>query len=98
MAASPSTLPPGVKRDQPLARLTTVRTGGTADLFARPSTVAELGRLVAWAAAEGIEVGVVGSGSNLLIADGGVRGLVIKLNGELTAIEVQSTRILCGAG
>ena len=66
------TLPPGVERDYPLARLTTIRTGGHAELFARPGTIEELERLLAWAAAHEIEVGVVGSGSNLLVADEGV--------------------------
>jgi len=91
-------LPFGVTRDYPLARLTTIRTGGSADMFARPGTIAELERLVSWAAAEGLEVGVVGSGSNLLVADDGVRGLVIKLDKELSTIELDGTRIRCGGG
>jgi UDP-N-acetylmuramate dehydrogenase len=87
-----------VDRDYPLARLTTVRTGGQAEFFARPGTLEELERLVAWAASDGVEVGVVGSGSNLLVADEGVRGLVVKLDNELTKIELDGTRIRCGAG
>ena len=43
--------------------------------------------LLAWAATEGLAVGVVGSGSNLLVSDDGFRGLVLKLDGELAAIE-----------
>jgi UDP-N-acetylenolpyruvoylglucosamine reductase len=91
-------LPPGVIRDYPLARLTTIRTGGHAEFFARPGTLAELEQLVAWAAEHGIEVGVVGSGSNLLVADAGVKGLIVKLDKELAAIAVQGTQIHCGAG
>jgi UDP-N-acetylenolpyruvoylglucosamine reductase len=91
-------LPAGVQRDFPLARLTTIRTGGPAELFARPGSVAALQQLLAWAGAEGLEVGVVGSGSNLLIADAGVRGLVLKLDDELTQIELDGTRIECGGG
>jgi UDP-N-acetylenolpyruvoylglucosamine reductase len=90
--------PPGVQRDYPLARLTTIRTGGSAELFARPGSVEELERLLAWAQAEGLEVGVVGSGSNLLVADLGVRGLVLKLDKELSTIELDGTRIRCGGG
>ena len=93
-----STLPEGVQRDYPLARLTTIRTGGAAELFARAGTLAELERLLAWAGAQGIEVGVVGSGSNLLVADAGVRGLVVKLDQELSEIELEGTRINCGGG
>jgi UDP-N-acetylenolpyruvoylglucosamine reductase len=93
-----SSLPPGVRRDYPLARLTTIRTGGTADLFAFASTLPALERLVAWAHATGLEVGVVGSGSNLLVADAGVRGLVIKLDKELSKIELDGRRMRCGGG
>jgi len=91
--------PPGVQRDFPLARLTTVRTGGPAEFFARPGSVHELQRLLAWAADWELQVGVVGSGSNLLVADTGVSGLVIKLDGELTTIEldgIAADRLLCG--
>ncbi len=87
-----------MQRDFPLARLTTIRTGGRAELFARPGSVGALEALMAWAAAESLEVGVVGSGSNLLIADAGVRGLVLKLDDELTRIELDGTRLQCGGG
>jgi len=88
--------PPGVELDRPLARLTTVRTGGSADFFARPDSPERLGELLAWSQGEGIAVGVVGSGSNLLISDEGFRGLVMKLNGALAAIEQEGTHLLCG--
>ncbi len=90
--------PAGVKPGYPLARLTTIRTGGPAELFARAGTVSELEALLAWADGEGLEVGVVGSGSNLLVADAGVRGLVVKLDQELSEIELDGTRIRCGGG
>jgi len=90
--------PRDVAEDYPLARLTTIRTGGRGDFFARPHTDATLAELLAWAAAEGIEVGVVGSGSNLLIADAGFRGLVMKLDGSLSTIEQDGERLLCGGG
>ncbi len=91
-------VPEGIQRDYPLSRLTTIRTGGPAELFARPGTVAELEAVLAWAAAEGVRVGVVGWGSNLLIADAGVRGLVLKLDQELSQITVDGTRMNCGGG
>jgi UDP-N-acetylenolpyruvoylglucosamine reductase len=93
-----SDLPPGVQRDFSLARLTTIRTGGPAELFARPGSLDELERLLTWAAKESIEVGVVGSGSNLLVADRGVRGLIVKLDADLSKIEIDGTRIRCGGG
>ncbi len=93
-----SQVPPGAERDYSLARLTTVRTGGEADWFARPSTEAELLELLAFAEEEGLALGVVGSGSNLLVADEGFRGLAIKLDGELARIERQDERLFCGGG
>jgi UDP-N-acetylenolpyruvoylglucosamine reductase len=90
--------PPGVERDHPLARLTTVRTGGSAEFFARPGTEAKLLELLAWAANEGLAVETVGSGSNLLVADDGVQGLVLKLAGELASLDREGTRLVCGAG
>jgi UDP-N-acetylmuramate dehydrogenase len=91
-------LPPGVERDYPLARLTTVRTGGPADLFARPGAEEELVRLLGWAESNDVRVAAVGSGSNLLVSDGGYRGLVLKLDGELSAIERDGSRVVCGGG
>ncbi len=90
--------PQGVERDYPLARLTTVRTGGPADYFARPRTEEELLAFLRWADSADVAVGVVGSGSNLLVADDGFRGLAIKLDGELGAIERDGRRIVCGGG
>ena len=90
--------PAGVERDHPLAGLTTVRTGGSAQFFARPGTEAELLELLAWAADRGLAVETIGSGSNLLVADEGVAGLVLKLAGELASLERDGTRLVCGAG
>ena len=91
-------IPAGVQPDYPLARLTTIRTGGQGDFFDRPESVEALEELLAWAGADGIEVGVVGSGSNLLVADDGFRGLVIKLDGSLATIERDGEHLLCGGG
>ena len=90
--------PSGLQHEYSLSRLTTIRTGGPAEFFARVGAIDQLEELMAWAGGEQIEVGVVGSGSNLLVADGGVRGLVIKLDKELAEIELSGTRILCGGG
>jgi UDP-N-acetylenolpyruvoylglucosamine reductase len=90
--------PARVERDFPLARLTTVRTGGPADFFARPDSPERVAELLAWADREGLPVGVVGSGSNLLVADEGFRGLVLKLDGHLATIEREGTHLLCGGG
>jgi len=91
-------LPDAVQSDYPLARLTTVRTGGPADHFARPTSETQLTELLRWAAGEGVGVGIVGSGSNLLISDEGFRGLVLKLDGELASVERDGTHVVCGGG
>jgi UDP-N-acetylenolpyruvoylglucosamine reductase len=90
--------PPGVEARYPLSRLTTIRAGGPADFFARPELEEAVVELLAWAEAEGLRVGVIGSGSNLLVADEGFHGLVIKLSGGLTRIERRGTRVVCGGG
>jgi UDP-N-acetylmuramate dehydrogenase len=94
----PVALPDGVERDYPLARLTTIRTGGPAEYFARGDSLERLEKLLKWADAQAIDVGVVGSGSNLLVADAGVRGLVVKLDGELARINDHGERLVCGGG
>src|SRR3954469_172167 len=93
-----SPAPEGVERDYPLARLTTIRTGGPAEFFAAVSSEERLETLLRWAAEEGLEVGVVGSGANLLIADAGVRGLVMELGGDPARIEQDGDRLVCGGG
>jgi UDP-N-acetylmuramate dehydrogenase len=90
--------PASVREGFPLAQLATVRTGGPAELFARAGNEPELAELLAWAAAQGVPVSVVGSGSNLLVADEGVAGLVLKLDRELAAIERDGAALQCGGG
>jgi UDP-N-acetylenolpyruvoylglucosamine reductase len=74
------------RADFALARLTTIGTGGPAEFFARAGSAGELDELLGWARERGLELSVVGSGSNLLVADDGVRGLVVKLDRDLARI------------
>ena len=90
--------PDGVRQSFPIARLSTVRTGGDAEFFARAGSDGELSELLRWAETTGVAVNVVGSGSNLLIADDGVAGLVLKLDRELAQVELDGTQIACGGG
>ena len=93
-----TTMPSIVQRDHPLDRMATVRTGGAAEYFARAGSGAQLKELLAWAAQIDAPVHVVGSGSNLLIADEGVGGLVVKLDRKLALIKHEGERIVCGGG
>ena len=74
----------GVKtsRDEPLGRFTTMRVGGPADLFATARNAHELRALVRFARTRGLPHLILGRGSDLVIADAGVRGLVIQVRAE----------------
>jgi UDP-N-acetylmuramate dehydrogenase len=87
-----------MERDAPLARLTTIGTGGAARVLARPRSLAELGDALRYAASEGLEVVVVGLGSNVLAADTGVDALVLRLEGELAEAEARDGLLAAGAG
>jgi UDP-N-acetylmuramate dehydrogenase len=81
-----------------LSRFTTIGIGGPARAFARPRTLAELEQGVAWAGERGLQISTVGLGSNLLVADDGVEALVLKLEGELAAAEIDGDRLVAGGG
>jgi UDP-N-acetylmuramate dehydrogenase len=87
-----------VRADYPTSRLTTVGTGGPARWFARPERAEELSPILAWARGQGLPLAVVGLGSNLLVADAGYDGLVLRLAGELARVEQDGERIVCGGG
>jgi UDP-N-acetylmuramate dehydrogenase len=74
----------GVKtsRDEPLARFTTMRVGGPADLFATVHNAHELRALIRFARTRDLPHLVLGRGSDLVIADAGIRGLVIQVRAE----------------
>lgn len=77
-----------LKYNEPMSLHTTFRTGGTADMFFEPSSAEELAAVIAAARAEGIPTMIIGNGSNLLVRDGGIRGLVIKLGRRMSEISV----------
>jgi UDP-N-acetylmuramate dehydrogenase len=81
-----------------LARYTTLGTGGPARAFARPETLAELDEALAWARERSLPVATVGLGSNLLVADEGVEALVLRLAGELAAVDVDGELLVAGGG
>jgi UDP-N-acetylenolpyruvoylglucosamine reductase len=87
-----------VEREVPLARFTTIGTGGPARLFARPQSLAELEEALELSAAGGLPVAVVGLGSNVLVADEGVEALVVRLEGELAAVRVEGETLVAGGG
>ena len=82
----------------PLSRHTTLGTGGPARWFASPESVDELAGLLVWAAEREIPTVPVGLGSNLLAADEGFDGLVVKLAGELASAAVEDGTLVGGGG
>ncbi len=85
-------------RNAPMARYTTLHLGGPADMLACPTTPAQVQLLLRAAHAMEVPAIVIGNGSNLLVKDGGVRALVIRLCREMNKIEVQGDRLRCEAG
>lgn len=73
--------PERVSADAPLAEMTTFRVGGPADWLVETRTPGELNAVIALARREAVPVTVLGGGSNLLIADAGVRGIVLRPRG-----------------
>ncbi len=86
-----------VSFDEPMAAHTTFRVGGPAEAFAVPDE-AELASLLAFAKSERIPVTVLGNGSNVLVSDSGVEGLVISIGEPLSMIAVSGEEIRAGAG
>ena len=88
-----------VRADEPLAKRTTLRAGGHADIYVEPSSEEELALLVRFCRKRGVPLMVLGRGSNLLIRDGGIRGVVICLaHPSFCAVEVLGRQLRCGAG
>jgi UDP-N-acetylenolpyruvoylglucosamine reductase len=86
------------ERGTALARLTTIGTGGPARAVARPRSLDELEAALVYAAGEGLEVVVVGLGSNVLAADEGLDALVIRLEGDLAAVGAHGDLLVAGGG
>ena len=94
MTEQPKSLREGVG----LYRFTTIGAGGAARWFAKPETVHELVELLAWAETHEAPIAVVGLGSNLLVADDGFPGLVLKLTGTLAYVKIEDTQMMAGGG
>jgi UDP-N-acetylenolpyruvoylglucosamine reductase len=88
-----------IRAREPLAKRTTLRVGGPADLLVEPASETDLAAVLRWCAARDERFFVLGRGSNLLVRDGGIRGVVISLaHPSFSAVEIVGDRIRCGAG
>lgn len=88
-----------IRRGEPLAKHTTLRVGGPADMYIEPASEADLAAAVRLCGGRGVPFFVIGRGSNLIVRDGGFRGVVICLaHANFSRIEVVEERLRCGAG
>jgi UDP-N-acetylenolpyruvoylglucosamine reductase len=86
-------------RDEPLAKHTTLRIGGPADVYVEPASETDLAAVVKFCYERSLPFFMIGRGSNLLVRDSGVRGVVICLaQANFSRIEVAGERLRCGAG
>ena len=89
----------GFRTEESMAKHTTFRTGGPADLFLMPQNRTELKESIALLREYNVPYLVIGNGSNLLVGDGGIRGAVIQLYQRMQNISVEGTEMTldCGA-
>jgi UDP-N-acetylmuramate dehydrogenase len=86
-----------ISPDYPMAKLTTFKVGGPVDLLAEPENIAQLQAVLQFCLAEGIPWMILGLGSNLIVRDKGIRGVVVKLGGEFIRWEVTGQQVTAGA-
>src|SRR5215217_4827333 len=89
---------PTAKLDEPLRRYTAWKIGGPADALLEPSSAEELIGTVRKAREHGFPVTILGGGTNVLVLDGGIRGLTIRLRRALTEVKMTDTRVVAEAG
>lgn len=87
-----------VAENEPLASHTTIKIGGPADLFIEPSSVDNLVKTMEAIRESGVKWTAIGRGSNLLVSDHGIEGVVIKLGPGLDHVEVDGTTLTAGSG
>jgi UDP-N-acetylenolpyruvoylglucosamine reductase len=88
-----------LRRDEPMAKHTTLRVGGPADVYVEPASEADLAAILKFCDERGIKFFVLGRGSNLLVRDAGFRGVVICLaQPAFSKIEIRGDKMFCGAG
>lgn len=88
-----------IRCDEPLAKHTTLRVGGPADVYVEPASEADLAVVVKFCNEHGVPFFVIGRGSNLLVRDGGFRGAVICLSHpSFGKVEMDGVHLRCGAG
>lgn len=91
-------MPGCFRENEPMKAHTSFRIGGPADILVMPSDASQLEKVVAEARAEGLPLTIIGNGSNLLVKDKGIRGVVVKLGNALRGMECDGERLIAEAG
>ena len=86
-----------IRTEEPMSKHTTFRIGGAAEVFAAPDA-RELPQLLAMAKGADVPVAVIGNGSNLLVGDRGIAGLVIEIGERMSEVRIEGTILVAGAG
>lgn len=88
-----------VIKDAPMSKYTTFKTGGKAKLLIVPDSCESLGKIIRLCKNSGITPYIFGNGSNILVSDNGIDGVVVKIGSEMSEIElIDETTVKCGAG
>ena len=87
-----------VKIDEPMKKHISFKVGGPADFLVKPKTEEELAKVIKFAKEENIPYLVIGNGSNLLVKDGGIRGIVIELSDNFNNFEIEGNIIKAQSG
>jgi len=86
-----------IMKNEPMSKHTTFRIGGNADMFVSPK-IEQVSEIIALAKEYAVPVTIIGNGSNLLVGDKGIRGLVISFGKEAESIVLEGNRMTIGAG
>ncbi|SFA75447.1 MULTISPECIES: UDP-N-acetylmuramate dehydrogenase [unclassified Bacillus (in: firmicutes)] len=87
-----------VKPNEPLSLHTTMKIGGPADVLVEPSSVENVKKIMDFVREKGLKWRAIGRGSNLLVSDEGIEGIVIRLGAGLDSLEVNGTDVKVGGG
>lgn len=87
-----------IKLDEPMSNHTTLKVGGKADIYVLPENIEDIKNVVRYAKENNIPLTVIGNGSKLLVLDGGIRGIVIKLGSNFSGYKIDGEYITVEAG